>query len=120
MLTVRNDDTIWVNGSSAGGNAVLSVSQGITNDGTILLESSNSTYASDIATGSNTLTNVGTIKVSLGSGGQRQVSGAVNDQGTVTADANASGYISGTLDNTGSIAVDPSAAFYVTGTYETR
>ncbi len=68
VLTVQNDDTIWVNGSSAGGNAVLSVSQGVTNDGTILLESSNATYASDIATGSNTLTNVGTIEVSLGSG----------------------------------------------------
>ncbi len=83
VQTIENYDTIWVNGSNAGGDAILTASQAITNYGTILLQSSNSNYQSNIATGSSTLTNLGTITSSLGSGGNRIVSGTLNNQGTV-------------------------------------
>ncbi|MFI5453930.1 MAG: Ig-like domain-containing protein [Isosphaerales bacterium] len=90
VLTLQNDDTIWVNGSSAGGNAVLSVSQGITNDGTILMQSSNAGYSETISTGSGTFTNNadGTIHAGTGSGGARTITGTLVNQGQVVADSN--------------------------------
>ncbi len=88
VLTLQNDDTIWVNGSAAGGNATLSVSQSITNDGTILMESSNGGYSDTISTGSGTLTNDsdGIIQVTNGSGGPRTITGTLNNQGQIEVD----------------------------------
>ena len=100
-LTIQNDDTIWVNGSGAGGDAILTASQGITNDGSILLESSNGAYQSNINTGSSTLINLGTIEASLGSGGNRIFSGTLDNQGTVTADSNDYLEITGTYEAQG-------------------
>jgi hypothetical protein len=37
VRTIENHDTIWVDGSNSKGDAILRVSQGITNDGAILL-----------------------------------------------------------------------------------
>ena len=88
VLTLQNNDTIWVNGSNAGGNATLSVSQSITNDGTILLQSSNAGYSDAISTGSGTLTNDpdGTIQVTNGSGGPRTITGTLVNQGQIVVD----------------------------------
>ena len=88
VLTLQNNDTIWVNGSNAGGNATLSVSQSITNDGTILLQSSNAGYSDAISTGSGTLTNDpdGTIQVTNGSGGPRTITGTLVNQGQIEVD----------------------------------
>ena len=87
VKTLENHDTIWVQGSDAGGNAVLTASQGITNYGTILLQSANNTYQSEINTGSSTLTNLGTISSGAGSGGLRVISGTLNNQATIDATA---------------------------------
>ncbi|MFI5456981.1 MAG: hypothetical protein ACHRXM_16165 [Isosphaerales bacterium] len=111
VLTVQNDDTIWVHGSAAGGNATLSVSQGITNDGTILLESSNNAYQSNIATGSSTLTNLGTITASPGSGGNRIISGTLNNQATVAAASDDYLEITGTYQAQGGTTTGPADLF---------
>ena len=52
-------------------NATLKVADGLTNDGTILLQSANAGYSDTLATGSGTFTNAadGTIHVGPGSGG---------------------------------------------------
>ena len=53
--------TIWVQGRDGFGDAKLNLSANATNSGTILLQSANNTYQSEINTGSSTLTNLGTI-----------------------------------------------------------
>ena len=77
--------TIWVNGNGLfNSDAVLSLGANVTNAGTILLQSSNNTYQSNLVTGSHTLTNVGTITAEGGSGGNRIFSGTVVNQGTIS------------------------------------
>ncbi len=85
VQSLENDDTIWVQGANAGGDAVLTASAGIKNVGTIHLESVNNTYQSNIATGSSTLTNLGTISAGAGSGGNRIISGTLDNQAAVDA-----------------------------------
>jgi hypothetical protein len=108
VLTLQNDDTIWVNGSSAGGNATLSVSQSMTNDGTILMESSNAGYSDTLSTGSGTLTNDadGVIQVTGGSGGERTITGTPVNHGSINVDSEANMSIAGTLFNPAQIVVD--------------
>ena len=80
--------TIWVNGNGLfNTDATLNLGANVTNEngGTILLQSSNNTYQSNIATGSYTLTNVGTITAEGGSGGNRIISGTLDNQGTIAA-----------------------------------
>ncbi len=115
---IENDDTLWVNGSSAGGTANLTMSQGMTNSGTILLESSSGGYQSSIATGSSTLTNLGTIQASLGSGGARIISGTLANQGSVSADNNDYLEITGTYQAQGGTTTGP-AELYSCKLYET-
>ena len=120
VLTLQNDDTIWVNGSAAGGNATLSVSQSITNDGTILMESSNAAYSDTISTGSGTLTNDsdGTIQVTNGSGGPRTITGTLVNQGQIEVDTASYLSITGAYDAAGGSITGPgylyNCAVYVT------
>ena len=79
--------TLWVQGSDHGGNAVLQLGGSLANRGTILLQSANNTYQSEINTGSSTLTNLGTISSGAGSGGLRVISGTLNNQATIDATA---------------------------------
>ena len=79
--------TLWVQGSDHGGDAILQLGGSLANRGAILLQSANNTYQSDIATGSNTLTNLGTISSGGGSGGVRSINGTLNNQATVNATA---------------------------------
>src|SRR5438034_393192 len=55
---------------------------------TIHLESANQGFRSDIATGSSTLTNLGTISSGAGTGGERLISGTLDNQAIVDATAN--------------------------------
>ena len=110
--------TVWVQGRGSFGDAILNLSSAASNDGTILLESSNNTYQSNIATGSSTLTNLGTIKASLGSGGNRIISGTLNNQGTISADSNDYLEITGTYQAQGGTTTGP-AELYVCKLFET-
>src|SRR5205807_2448672 len=76
--------TLWVDGNGLfNTDAILNLGANVTNRGGILLQSSNGGYQSNIATGSHTLTNTGTITAALGSGGNRIVSGTLDNQGIV-------------------------------------
>ncbi len=120
VLTLQNYDTIWVNGSNAGGNATLTASQAITNDGTILLESSNSNYAETIATGAGTFTNDadGTIQVTNATGGPRTISGTLVNEGQVKVDTASYLSITGAYNAAGGTITGPgyifNASLYVT------
>src|SRR5262249_36506902 len=83
VKSIENHDTIWVKGSNAGGDAILTASQGITNFGTMHLESADGTWRSDINTGSSTLTNLGTISSALGKGGERMIVGTTDNRATI-------------------------------------
>ena len=110
--------TVWVEGRSSFGDAILNLPSSASNAGTILLESSNNTYQSNIATGSSTLTNLGTIHSSLGSGGNRIISGTLNNQGTIAVDSNDYLEITGTFYAAGGTITGPgylyNTALYVT------
>ncbi len=80
--------TIWVQGNAsfAGVNPTLTVAAGLSNDGTILLESQNSGYTDTLATGSGTFTNAadGTIQSAVGSGGARSITGNLTNLGLIS------------------------------------
>src|SRR5262249_41460554 len=78
--------TIWVNGNGLfNTDAILNLGANVSNLGGILLQSSNNTYQSNIAIGSYTLTNAGTITASAGSGGNRIITGDLTNTGSIVA-----------------------------------
>src|SRR5262249_41973947 len=79
--------TLWGRGGNFGGDAILQIAGSPSNRGVILLQSADSNYQSNIATGSSTLTNVGTISSGGGSGGSRIISGTLDNRATVDATA---------------------------------
>src|SRR5207249_158194 len=79
--------TVWVQGRYSFGGAVLNLTSDVSNRGEIHLESSDYNYKSDVATGSFTLTNLGTISAAPGSGGERLITGNVNNSGMITVEA---------------------------------
>ncbi len=70
-------------------NATLTVPTGLTNDGTILLESQNGGYSDTLTTGSGTFTNDsdGTIHAGAGAGGPRTITGTLVNQGQIDVDS---------------------------------
>src|SRR5262249_43469754 len=95
--------TLWVQGSGFGQDATLTALAGAANAGTIHLESIDSTWSSLLVTGGATLTNLagGVISVSRGTGGMRNVTGTLANQGLVSVDANAGLGIGGTYIEAG-------------------
>ncbi len=79
--------TLWVQGSPHYGDTVLHLGANVSNLGTILLESVVNGDRSDVATGSYTLTNLGTITSGAGAGGERLITGTLNNQATIDATA---------------------------------
>ena len=82
--------TLWVQGNGyINQNATLTVAAGLTNDGTILLESQNSNFTSPTRSPSaSTFTNAaaGTIQVNNGAGGARTITGTLVNQGQINVD----------------------------------
>ena len=70
-------------------NATLTVAPGLTNDGTILLESQNAGYTDTLSTGSGTFTNAadGIIQVTAGTGGARSITGNLTNLGAIDVGA---------------------------------
>jgi len=79
--------TLWVNGSPAGGSGFLRAAAGFTNAGTLRLESSGGVYAANILLTSGGILNTGAIEVNQGSGGQRQFSANLDNQGSLAINA---------------------------------
>src|SRR5262249_35453104 len=83
--------TLLVNGNNAYGNAVLTLASSLSNDGTIVLQSSNNTWSDTLTLTQGALINAadGTIQVNVGTGGARIISGSViNAAGTINFDTN--------------------------------
>ncbi len=85
---------LWVQGRQSNGSAKLTVPGPSTNRGTILLESRDSTYDSDLALGA-TLTNHGTIDVRAGTRGDRRIAGNLTNRGVIDVAAGISLVIAG-------------------------
>jgi hypothetical protein len=79
--------TAGVQGSNASGTATLTAAGGISNAGTIHLESIDSTQPSKLTVSSGTLTDAatGVINVNPSTGGARTVTAELNNSGTVNA-----------------------------------
>ncbi len=79
--------TVWVQGRSMFGDAILNLSSAATNAGAILLKSTDGAWRSDINTGAFILTNAGSLTSSLGTGGERAITGNVTNTGSIVVDA---------------------------------
>ena len=92
VRSLENHVTLWIQGNYSYGTAALSVANGLTNWGTIRLESTGSSYTDSLTVESNgTLINgtTGVIEVNNGSGGNRSLAAHLINRGAlvVTNDA---------------------------------
>ena len=99
--------TIDVQGNNVFGlntNATLTAANGLTNDGTILLQSISGGY-SDTLTLAGTFTNAadGTIQIGVGTGGSRTLAGSLTNQGLLTVASGEQLSGSGSVTNTGTV-----------------
>ncbi|HYS54652.1 MAG TPA: SdrD B-like domain-containing protein, partial [Thermoanaerobaculia bacterium] len=99
--TIAANQTLWISGRGAGSHTIMSAPIGLTNAGTIRIESADSTYQSQLTITTGALTNTGTIQINQGSGGSRAINGTLINQGTINVGV-AMDY-TGTLTNTGTI-----------------
>jgi fibronectin-binding autotransporter adhesin len=84
---VVNDGTatLRVQGNNVYGHATVTAANSFTNDGAIVLTDTVSTYGATLTLNAGaTLTNAGTIDAAVGSGGARNLTAALDNQGTVT------------------------------------
>ncbi len=105
-------------------NATLNVAPGLTNDGTILLESQNGTYSDTLSTPSGTFTNDadGIIQVTAGTGGTRSITGNLTNLGAIDVGAGTVLTVNNTSTaatflNEAQVTVDPAGIMYVSQTY---
>src|SRR5262249_57733222 len=75
--------TLWVRGGNHGGDAILQLGGNLSNRSTILLQSADQGYRSDIATGPHTLTKLGRASSRARAGGEGVVAGSQKKQATV-------------------------------------
>jgi len=88
--------TLWIQGSPAGSHTTLTSASNVLNHGTILLESINGAYHSNLTLTSGTLTNTGTIQTNPGQGGLRYLTAGVINSGTINAAADTQLYLPAT------------------------
>lgn len=117
--------TVSVRGSSSSGNANLSLTADVTNNGALRLESIDLSRTSNLLIGENTLENNGTITVALGTGGNREIDGSVTNSGEFTIEPGASLIVdndgatfdmaAGTLNTNDALTVTDGAFSYTDG-----
>src|SRR5262249_44276327 len=96
--------TIWVLGQSNGGHTNVIMPNGFTNGGSLRMESTDSTYQSNINIAAGPLINTRTADINLASGGSREIVGNVDNRATlnVSADAN---FFGTTSNNAGTLTI---------------
>src|SRR5439155_619907 len=96
--------------------AVLTVAAGLSNHGTILLQSINSNWNETLTTASGTLTNAadGTIQAGAGTGGGRTITSTLVNRGQVSVDSNSLLTIQGTYNAAGGNISGPGYLFNAT------
>ena len=112
--TIPAGFTAWIRGSSTLGYADLA-SAGLTNNGTLRLESTGGGYSSTLTFTAGALTNHGTLELNQGSAGNRFVDGPVTNDGTVTVTHNSAYFSDGLFTNSGNLDVVAAAALQVSG-----
>ena len=82
---VSRNVTLWVQGGNDIGDATLTADAGLVNHGTIVLESINSNWQSNLTVSGGELQNAfdGVIQVNTGTGGGRNLTGSVTNEGTI-------------------------------------
>lgn len=84
-----NAGLLWVNGATGPDHATLFLQDGFMNTGTLRMQSSNTTWASNLNISGGTLHNMadGLFEVNQGTGGNRLFTGSLTNDGTVTVEA---------------------------------
>ena len=98
LLTDNLPNTVlWVHGNYSGSDATLTAAGSVTNRGTILLESTYSSY-SETLTVNGTLVNApeGVIQINQGAGGPRTFNASVVNSGVINVASNTALYLNGT------------------------
>jgi hypothetical protein len=107
--------TLQLFGASGGSTQTLTIPGSVTLAGTTELTAANGGYASNLTITSGMLaTNTGTLRCSTGSGGGRNISGDLLNQGALEIDTNTI-YSSGTLTNQGGIVIATGQTFSLDG-----
>ncbi|MCC7261350.1 MAG: hypothetical protein IT369_02395, partial [Candidatus Latescibacteria bacterium] len=113
---VAPGQTLWVNGT-AGVSASLSAASGFTNAGTLRLESSEASVASNLVVSAGTLVNRGLIALKRGSGGGRTLTSDLDNQGRLELETSAALTKSagGVYTNTGTVVIPPGDTLTLSG-----
>jgi hypothetical protein len=117
--------TVWVQGSNALGHATLTVANGVSNHGTILLQSTDGIWDDTLAAvGGGTFSNAadGTVRVGAGTGGGRSLTGTFTNLGSVNVGAGTTLTVNGgtsaaTFTNRGQVTVSPTGLMTVGQTF---
>ena len=100
VQSLVNRETLWLRGDNTFGNAAASISGNVTNDGTIKLESIDSTWSDTLSVGgvlSNSST--GVVQMNAGTGGQRFITGNIDNSGAISTTSAFSGGAAGKTFN---------------------
>jgi len=99
---IATGQTLWISGRDIGGHATVTLTNGVTNAGTIRLESIDGGWQSHL-TGNFTNQSGGVVETFAGTGGSRLISGAIENQGTLSI--NIATTLNGTFTNSGAVSV---------------
>jgi hypothetical protein len=85
---IESGQTLWARGAAAGSTATLSFAGAIENRGTLISDSIDGGYTSNVGTADVALNNSGSFQVLPGTGGARNLTGDFTNTGSVLIDAN--------------------------------
>ena len=85
VQSLENHNTLWIQGGNAGSHALLTSANGVTNHGTLRLESVDGGYSETLTISAGYLVNAadGVVQINPGSGGSRTVNGSIVNQGVL-------------------------------------
>ena len=114
--TIPAGQTVTVRGTSTDGPAVVDLSTDVTNDGTLVLDSTSSFYTAEIANESNfNFTNNGTFHAHGTNGGTDIINTPFSNAGTVTINTLTEGKAYQTISNSGTFTIAPNMEFETSG-----
>jgi hypothetical protein len=114
--TIPTGQTVTVRGNSTDGVANVGLAADVTNDGTLILDSTSSADTAEITNESGTtFTNDGTFDANGASGGSDFINAPFSNNGSVTVNALTVGEAYQTIANSGTFTITPNNEFETTG-----
>ena len=114
--TIPAGQSVTARGSSTDGSAAVDLATDVTNDGTLVLDSTSPAYTAEMTNESNfSLTNNGTLDGYGANGGTDIINTPLDNAGTVTINTLTEGEAYQTISNSGTFTINPNKEFETTG-----